>query len=70
MRFDADIPASVRQLMDSEACGCDPRVSLFDWNGQLFYVHHFVGPACNTIPSYYDQDGNKLELDREEQNRF
>ena len=69
LRLDG-IPESVKQLTRDNNCTCDPRIGLFKWNERLLYVHWSIGPACNTITSYYDEDGNPVELNADEQNEF
>lgn len=64
------VPESVRQHITNDNCTCDPQIGLFRWNERLLYVHWFIGPACNTIPSYYDDEGNPVELTADEQNAF
>ena len=63
------IPDSVKQHI-TDNCACDPQIGLFRWNERLLYVHWFIGPACNTITSYYDKKGNPVELTSNEQNAF
>ncbi len=64
------IPESVKQHTLDNNCTCDPRIGLFRWNERLLYVHWFIGPACNTITSYYDEEGNPVELTIDERNEF
>lgn len=68
LRLDG-VPESVTQHINDN-CLCDPRIGLFKWNEQLLYVHWFIGPACNTITSYYDEEGNPVELTADERNVF
>lgn len=65
----ADVPDSVRKHI-TQNCACDPRIGLFRWDERLLYVHWYIGPACNTISSYYDEDGGELDLTAEEKNVF
>jgi len=68
LRLDG-VPESVAQLM-GDNCFCDPRIGLFKWNEQLFYVHWIAGPACDGIPGIYDDEGNKVEFTQEEHQTF
>src|SRR5690606_25238424 len=63
------VPESVTQLI-SDNCTCDPQIGLFKWDERLFYVHWFIGPACNTIASFFDDQGNPVELTGEERQAF
>lgn len=63
------VPESVTQHI-SDNCLCDPRIGLFKWNERLLYVHWFIGPACDTIASYYGEEGNPVELTADERNAF
>lgn len=65
----ANEPDSVRQHI-TENCTCDPRVGLFKWDDRVLYVHWYIGPACNTFFSFYNEDGSQLDLSAEEQQAF
>lgn len=63
------VPVSVTEHI-SDNCSCDPRIGLFRWEEQLYYVHWFIGPSCSTIASFYDEQGKPVELTAEERNVF
>ena len=65
----SDVPDSLRQHM-KEGCTCDPRIGLFKWNERVLYVHWYIGPTCNTISTYYNEEGGKVDLTAEEQHLF
>ncbi|MGV3763259.1 hypothetical protein [Parapedobacter sp.] len=68
LRLDG-VPSSVTQHI-SDNCMCDPRIGLFRWDEQLLYVHWSIGPACNTVASYYDEAGNPVALTDDERQAF
>lgn len=65
----ADVPDSIQQLM-THSCTCEPRIGLFKWEKRLLYMHWYRGAACNTISTYYDEKGRKLDLSEKEQQVF
>ena len=66
-----DLPESVVQLTKNDnGCICEPQISLFRWNGQLLYVYHTTGPACDSYPLLFDEEGNRAELTEEEHYTF
>lgn len=65
----SNLPDSVQQHI-TQNCTCDPQIGLFRWDERVLYVHWYVGPACSTISSYYDEDGGELDLTTEEKNVF
>lgn len=68
LRLDG-VPESVTQLIDDN-CFCEPRIGLFKWDGRSFYVHWFIGPACDAIASIFDEQGNPAELTDDERQAF
>lgn len=65
----ANVPDLVQQHI-TENCTCDPRIGLFNWGDRVLYVHFYIGPACNTVSTYYNEDGSKLDLSAEDQLDF
>lgn len=63
------VPESITQLI-SDDCFCDPRIGLFKWDEQLFYVHWIAGPACDGIPSIFDEQGHPANLTDDERRAF
>ena len=43
-------------------CTCDPFIKQYEWLGRIVYVQAYMGPACNTIPSFYNSSGEKTEV--------
>lgn len=65
-----EVPESVKELIHDDDCVCQPRIGLFKWDERILYLYWSIGPACNTIPFFFDQDGNRVELSAEEQQAF
>jgi len=38
--------------------------------GFSFYLHWFIGPACDTIASIFDEQGNPAELTDDERKAY
>jgi hypothetical protein len=43
-------------------CICDPFISKYEWLGRVVYVQAYMGPACSTIPAFYNASGEKTEV--------
>lgn len=39
-----------------ENCTCDPYINEYVWENKTVYVMATKGPACNSIPAYYDEN--------------
>src|SRR5690606_17646199 len=61
----SDVPDSLRQHM-KEGCTCDPRIGLFKWNERGLYAHWYIRHTCNTMSTYYNEEGGKEDLTAEE----
>jgi hypothetical protein len=42
-------------------CLCDPFINKYEWLGRIVYVQAYMGPACSTIPAFYNNKGEKIE---------
>lgn len=43
-------------------CVCLPFIAKYEWLGRIVYVQSYMGPACNTIPAFYNASGEKTEV--------
>jgi hypothetical protein len=43
-------------------CTCDPYIKKYEWKGRIVYVQAVAGPACSSIPFYYNSSGERFEL--------
>lgn len=43
-------------------CICDPYIKKYEWKGRTVYVQGVAGPACSSIPWYYNSSGERIEL--------
>jgi len=43
-------------------CICDPYIKKYEWKGRIVYVQAVAGPACSSIPFYYNSSGERFEL--------
>jgi hypothetical protein len=50
---------------DNPNCICDPYINQYKWNNKIVYVLASKGPACNSIPTYYDANGKRFEMTQE-----
>lgn len=41
-------------------CTCEPYLTKYSKNNEIFYVLQYKGPACTTIPALYDANGNQI----------
>ena len=59
-----DAPTAIKQLIVQKSidCECDPFVDLYSWRNQSIYVFGDRGPACDSFPRYYDQNGNAVTM--------
>ena len=46
-----------------ENCTCEPFINEYVWQNKTVYVMAFKGPACNTIPAYYNENGTEFTMD-------
>jgi hypothetical protein len=47
---------------DNPGCICDPYIKQYEWKGRIVYVQAVAGPACSSIPFYYNSSGERFEL--------
>jgi hypothetical protein len=47
---------------DNPACTCDPYINKYEREGQVIYVQAVRGPACNSIPFFYNSKGERFEI--------
>jgi hypothetical protein len=45
----------------ANGCTCDPVLNQYNYKGATIYVLIYTGPACNSIVSYYDENGRQLQ---------
>lgn len=43
-------------------CLCDPFINKYEWLGRITYVQAYMGPACSTMPAFYNSKGEKTEV--------
>jgi hypothetical protein len=43
-------------------CTCDPFIKQYEWKGRIVYVQAYMGPACSTMPAFYNSSGERFEL--------
>lgn len=43
-------------------CICDPFINKYEWLGRIVYVQAYMGPACSTMPAFYNASGEKTEV--------
>lgn len=43
-------------------CICDPYIKKYEWKGRTVYVQAVAGPACSSIPWFYNSSGERFEL--------
>jgi hypothetical protein len=62
-----DAPPAIIELITSltkSNCVCDPLISEYIWRENRIFVLTYGGPACTWFPSYYDEKGVKLNIER------
>lgn len=59
----AELPAPLRAIVAGRDCTCDPYIDLYKWQGQDVYILLTRGPACNSVPLYFDSNGNSIEME-------
>ncbi len=45
----------------ANGCTCDPVVNQYTYKGTTMYALIYTGPACNSIVTYYDENGRQLQ---------
>ncbi len=59
------IPAAIQAIIDENNCTCLPFIDLYLWRGKPVFVLGIRGPQCLSAgPVFYDEDGNKFELEK------
>ena len=62
-KIDPELPQNLKaKIEETTDCTCLPYLNLYEWKGQAVYLYGFAGPACNSVPAYYDKDGKPLML--------
>ena len=62
-KADTPLPENLQEkIRQTDDCTCQPYLNLYQWKGQLVYLWASAGPACNSVPSYFDKDGNPLMM--------
>ena len=60
---DKELPVSLRETISKNTdCTCLPTLDKYSWKGQVVYVKGFRGPACNWIPTFYNEQGEVFSL--------
>jgi len=44
-------------------CTCDPNISRYLWKDKYVYVLTARGPACDSHPIFFDENGNKFNME-------
>ena len=47
---------------ENPGCLCDPFINKYEWLGRIVYVQAYMGPACSTMPAFYNSKGEKTEV--------
>ncbi|HVG11545.1 MAG TPA: hypothetical protein VM843_01020 [Flavisolibacter sp.] len=54
----------IKQLeSNSGSCNCEPYIDQYLWKKKTVYLLGYRGPACNWIPTFYDEQGNMFSLE-------
>jgi hypothetical protein len=48
---------------NTPTCVCDPLVNEYKWNNETVYVQYAAGPACNSVPVYYNKNGQQMVVE-------
>lgn len=58
-----DLPPALKEVIrENSSCTCLPYLAKYEWQEKTVYLLGSKGPACQTIPLYYDENGNKINL--------
>ena len=53
----------IKQLQDNNGtCSCEPYIDQYLWKNKTVYVLAYRGPACNWIPTFYNDGGEVFTL--------
>ena len=53
----------IRELQSNNGtCNCAPYLDQYLWKSRTVYVLGYRGPACNWIPTFYDEQGKTFSL--------
>lgn len=59
-----ETPEAVKSLMaGNENCVCEPYIDQYLWRGQTVYYLGYRGPLCNWFPTFYNDKGERIEID-------
>jgi len=59
-----DAPEAIKELISKNtSCTCEPYIDQYFWRGQTVYVLASKGPACDSRPVYYNENGEEFNMD-------
>lgn len=57
-------PEAIKELiLKSTNCTCDPYINKYLWRGKTVYLWSCNGPACDCMTIYYNESGEKFNMD-------
>lgn len=57
---DAEQKIIAKVKAENPNCTCEPYLTKYSKNNEVYYVLQYKGPACATIPTLFDASGNQL----------
>ncbi len=57
---DAEMRIVAKVKTENPNCTCEPYLNKYTKGNSIFYVLQYKGPACTTIPSLFDAEGNQI----------
>ena len=62
-KIDSPLPENLKAMINNNNnCSCQPYLNLYEWKGKQVYQYSNRGPACNSVPAYYDIEGKPLMM--------
>ena len=61
-----ETPEIVKTIMaGNENCICEPYIDQYLWEGQTIYYLGYKGPLCNWFPTFYNDKGERINMERD-----
>lgn len=61
---DVALPERIKNIISThDTCVCEPYIYKYKWRNQIIFAESVRGITCNSIPLYYDENGNDFTMD-------